>query len=73
MDDKGSISGRVWDFHLHHDVRLSPGVQSGNKLLLYKAKVAVCFEMRTKHSAQSEQHVKFFMLNLVVHKDTARL
>jgi hypothetical protein len=26
----------------------------------YKAKVAVCSEIRTKHSTQSENHVEFF-------------
>ena len=26
---------------------------------MYKAKVAVCSEIRTKHSAQSERHVEF--------------
>jgi len=28
--------------------------------MIYKAKVAVCFEIRTKHSTQSEHHVEFF-------------
>jgi DNA-dependent RNA polymerase auxiliary subunit epsilon len=27
--------------------------------MLYKAKVAVCSEIRTKHSSQSEHHVEF--------------
>ena len=27
---------------------------------MYKVKVTVCAEMRTKHSTQSEQHVEFF-------------
>jgi len=27
--------------------------------MLYKAKVAVCTEIRAKHSAQSEHHVEF--------------
>jgi len=27
--------------------------------MMYKAKVAVCAEIRTKHSTQSEQHVEF--------------
>ena len=27
--------------------------------MMYKAKVAVCFEIRTKHSKQSERHVEF--------------
>jgi len=26
---------------------------------MYKAKVAVCYEIRTKHSTQSENHVEF--------------
>jgi len=29
--------------------------------MMYKAKVAVCSEIRTKHSTQSEHHVEFFM------------
>jgi hypothetical protein len=28
--------------------------------MMYKAKVAVCSEIRTKHSKQSEHQVKFF-------------
>ena len=40
--------------------------------MMYKAKVAVCSDIRTKHSAQSERHVEVWMLNLVVRKDTAR-
>jgi len=28
--------------------------------MLYKAKVAGCSEIRTKHSTQSEHHVEFF-------------
>jgi len=27
--------------------------------MMYKAKVAVCFEIRTNHSMQSEHHVEF--------------
>ena len=41
--------------------------------MMYKAKVAVCSDICTKHSSQSLYHVEFFMLNLVVHKETARL
>ena len=41
--------------------------------MMYKAKVAVCSDIRTKHSTQSERHVKICMLNLVVRKETARL
>jgi hypothetical protein len=45
-----------------------------NKLMLYKAKDAVCSEIRTKHSTQREHHAEFFlMLNLVIRKETARL
>ena len=42
--------------------------------MMYKAKVAVCSDTRTKHSTQSEHHVEFFLiLNLVVHKVIAGL
>jgi hypothetical protein len=41
--------------------------------MTYTAKVAVCSEIRTKHSKQSEHYVEFLMLNLVVRKETARL
>ena len=37
--------------------------------MMYIAKVAVCSDIRTKHSRQSERHVEF----LVVRKETARL
>jgi len=30
---------------------------------MYTAKVAVCSEIRTKHSKQSEHHVEFFSVN----------
>ena len=40
--------------------------------MMSKAKVAVCSDIRTKHSTQSERHVEFFLLNLVVRKETAR-
>jgi len=30
-----------------------------NQLMLYKAKVTVCSEIRTKHSKQTEHHVEF--------------
>jgi len=32
--------------------------------MLYRAKVAVCSEIRTKHSTQSEHHVEFFNVKL---------
>jgi hypothetical protein len=41
--------------------------------MMYKAKVAVCAEIRTKHSTRSEHRVEFFNINLVIHKETARL
>jgi hypothetical protein len=41
--------------------------------MAYTAKAAVCSEICTKHSTHSERHVEFFMLNLVVRKETARL
>jgi hypothetical protein len=42
--------------------------------MLYKAKAAVCSEIRTKHiNAMWAQRRNFLMLNLVVHKVTARL
>jgi len=40
--------------------------------MMYEAKAAVCFEIRIKHSKQSEHHVEFWMLNLVVCKETAK-
>ena len=39
--------------------------------MMYKAEVAVCFEILTKHSMQSEHLVEFWMFNLVVHKETS--
>ena len=41
--------------------------------MMYKAKVAVCSEIRTKHSTQSEHHVEFFKINAVVRRETVRL
>jgi hypothetical protein len=32
--------------------------------MTYKAKVAVCSEIRTKHSTQSEHHIEFLNINL---------
>ena len=32
--------------------------------MLYKAKVAVCSDIRTKHSTQGEHHVEFLNVNL---------
>jgi hypothetical protein len=42
-------------------------------LMMYKVKVAVRSQIRTKHSTQIEHHVEFELLNLVVSKETARL
>jgi hypothetical protein len=39
--------------------------------MTYTAKVAVCSEIRTEHSMQSEQHVE--PGNLVVRKEASRL
>ena len=33
--------------------------------MLYKAKVAVCSDIRTKHSTQSERNVEFLNVKLV--------
>ena len=33
--------------------------------MMYKAKVAVCSEIRTKHSTQSERNVEFLNVNLL--------
>ena len=41
--------------------------------MMCKAKVAVCSDICTEHSSQSEHHVEFLMLNMVVRKETARL
>ena len=32
---------------------------------MYKAKVAACSDIRTKHSTQSESHVEFLNVNLL--------
>ena len=44
-----------------------------NQLMMYKAKVDVCCDIRTKHSTQSEHHVEFLNVKLLVHHVTARL
>jgi hypothetical protein len=41
--------------------------------MLYKAKVAVCSEIRTKHKRNGGSTESILMLNLVVRKVTARL
>jgi len=33
--------------------------------MTYKAKAAVCSEIRTKHSTQNENHIEFFNIKLV--------
>ena len=33
--------------------------------MMYKAKVAVCSDIRTKHSMQSKHHVQFLNVNLL--------
>jgi hypothetical protein len=39
---------------------LSDKVIKTSQLMMYKAKVAVCSEIRTKQSTQSQHHVEFF-------------
>ena len=39
--------------------KLSATVIKTKQLITYKAKVAVCSDIRTKHSTQSEHHVEF--------------
>jgi hypothetical protein len=39
--------------------KLSTTAIKTNQLMIYKAKVAVCSDIRTKHSTQSERHVEF--------------
>ena len=34
-------------------------VIKSDQLMMYKTKVSVCSEIRTKHSTQSEHHVEF--------------
>jgi hypothetical protein len=41
--------------------------------MTYKAKAAVCSEICTSHSTQSEHQVEFLNPNLPVRKETARL
>jgi hypothetical protein len=36
------------------------GFLKTNQLMTYKANVAACSEIRTKHSTQSEHYVEFF-------------
>jgi len=40
--------------------------------MTYKAKVAVCSDIRTEHSTKSTMQ-NFWMLNLVVSRETARI
>jgi hypothetical protein len=42
--------------------------------MMYRVKVAVCAEMRTKYWTQIEHHVEFLNIkNLVVRKEISRL
>jgi len=41
--------------------------------MLYKAKSALCSEIRTKHSTQSEHHVEFLSIKAGGTDETARL
>ena len=36
-----------------------PSVTKTNQLMMYKAKVALCSDIHTKHSTQSKRHVEF--------------
>jgi hypothetical protein len=40
--------------------------------MMYKAKVTVCSEIRTKDSTQTENYVEFLNVNLAVRRETAR-
>jgi hypothetical protein len=54
--------------------KLSTSVIKTSLLMFYKAKVAVCSEIRTKHiNAMWAPRRIFLMLNLAVRKVTARL
>jgi hypothetical protein len=35
-----------------------------SQLMIYKAKVAVCSEIRTKHATQGKHHAEFFNVKL---------
>ena len=48
-------------------------VIQANQSMMYKAKVAVCFDICTKHSTQSEHHVEFLNVRPGVRKVTARV
>ena len=48
-------------------------VTKTSQLMMYKVKVSVCSDIRTKPSTQSEGHVKILTLNLAVRKETAGL
>jgi len=41
--------------------------------MMYKAKAAVCTEIRIKHTKQNEHQVEFLVSKLVVRKETARV
>ena len=41
--------------------------------MMCKTEVALCSDIRTKHSTQSEHHVEFLNVKLAVSKETARL
>jgi hypothetical protein len=44
-----------------------------SQLMLCKAEVAVCSEIRTKYSTQSEQLVEISNVKLTVRRESARL
>jgi hypothetical protein len=41
--------------------------------MTYTAKVAICYEIRTKHSTRREHPVECLMLRLAVRQETTRL
>jgi hypothetical protein len=54
------LNGRRNHFHVEVPMEISiPYVPGSNQLMMCKAKVAVCSEIRTKHAMQSEHHVEF--------------
>ena len=40
--------------------------------MMYKAKVAISSEIRTKHSKQSEHHVEFLNVKPALYKESVR-
>ena len=49
----------LFTFYIQDVLKLKKNNSGAKRLMTYKAKVAVCSEIRTKHSTQSEHHVEF--------------